>query len=818
MTFSLKLRYKSSSLELNSGNYQIMNRRMPGVFTSPVLANNQDLIGQISQGRTARNVRFKLLVQVRGTSKAVIDGRVNRMIYLLSQGDRINPTYLDFQNNIAIPSKPTFGQFARTLQVVHSHGSNFSTKHLITTLNANAVEVELDIQVLPVWTGQRQLALTATGGVNQSWEGMFEGFSRGVTVGPAITNKYTNPVFGNSTPLTGWTTNAGLISETITDKEYVLFGKTAVRITKIASSSTIFHQSLNLGNTNTHTISFFAKKHDSSAVTTSNVNVHYNGVDNSPIIVNYGNGWYRVHAVVTAVNSSVATGVRMNGSIGEALYVQGFQAEEYSRMDGPTPFCYGDRIGCSWSGTEHASTSTRTVGTLTRDVDELFSLSQGTIRMVFMAPVTYNEYNNAIGLFDWGVTSIRLLFDPTVPAWTFSDGTNTVQDSTSPNAEFSAGDIIVLHATYGPNGIKLGVNGSVTETSNFTPSGISSLTLNIGTAAAAAVYHCNGPILDFVIWDDEATSAEIDADYNNVKDSYGQESYQISLPYIHTKDGDDQIDAVHDTSNENFWLIEGVTGNRACNAIFDISTSVVNGTHYLVRSQYPYREHFDIRNTGSLAAQYYHDWQGTATGNTSGGEYLLLNMSSAQTQESDIALPEIFSGNVHYFARFRTASGTVNYSLEPTVTSAQNATTYGREIEVQGFSSFRVRYAGTLNLEPLQKVFDDQDFELEVGIRFTDNNSSKTNIHLDTVVVINGDVLKFENPTSTNIRFVIKDKQVSSNSGVVAYNRYFPTEGDAIKLIPQQRNIVWCFSELNGTSETVTMNQLFIIPSWEMPT
>ncbi|HFD38530.1 MAG TPA: LamG domain-containing protein [Anaerolineae bacterium] len=126
----------------------------------------------------------------------------------------------------------------------------------------------------------------------------------------------------------------------------------------------------------------------------------------------------------------------------------------------PTPFFYGDMPGCSWSGTAHASTSSRSAGTLKYDKATAWpGLSEGT----FMARVWLPDWDNCADyprVFQIGLAGHSTLYwQASTQNFRFGIG-GTLGSSTAQSLSGRAH----VALTWDSSAVKLYINGSLDTT------------------------------------------------------------------------------------------------------------------------------------------------------------------------------------------------------------------------------------------------------------------------------------------------------------------------------------------------------------------
>jgi len=263
----------------------------------------------------------------------------------------------------------------------------------------------------------------------------------------------TNPVFGHATWNNGWTVGVGLYGVQNTDRNFVLFGLNSGKFSCITTANGIAYQSINVGNVNVHTLSGYFKKQDGSAITSADVGFYYNATLTGVTYTAIGNGWYRISKDTAGLNSSVPTGFILL-AVGVTIYCAGFQIEEKAYA---TPLAYGDLLGCSWSGTAHASTSARVAAYARVVTTDLVNLAECTIRVVYR--YSYNTF----------VALRRIFYNATAPA-TFRafvlDTDDTLKTfvvagygtTDTTGVAVSAGAFMPVAATYSTYLVQVGAN------------------------------------------------------------------------------------------------------------------------------------------------------------------------------------------------------------------------------------------------------------------------------------------------------------------------------------------------------------------------
>ena len=168
--------------------------------------------------------------------------------------------------------------------------------------------------------------------------------------------------------------------------------------------------------------------------------------------------WATVSPVCIGAGAGIAsaqnTGVEIE-AVGVSGYLMGYQADEKAY---PTPLCWGDLMGCAWTGTAHASTSTRTAARWQQNLANCLNNAEGTIVVAWQPDRANTTYSADNYLFTTRVTEMRAYFDFTNDRWVFTDNTNTINGQAH---TFAAPAPQVLHFVFEQGSLKIYRNGSL---------------------------------------------------------------------------------------------------------------------------------------------------------------------------------------------------------------------------------------------------------------------------------------------------------------------------------------------------------------------
>lgn len=723
--------------------------------------------------------------------------------------DRRYPLHLVFCGSDSIPFEPTWGQPWRRYQIVRGRVDLPAAWGGVGRIGPLLEDAIVDTTIKPVALGNWQIVGQAQGGITEEWLGTADRHPRGLLIPEGTTNKMTNPVFGHSTWNNGWTTQASLISAENTDSEYILFEKSSALLISAGTSNIAFYQSIDVGNTNTHTLSCFVKRPGGGAVTASVCALVY-GTAQTTTYTPVGGGWYRLSCQVTGINAATPTGIRVEDQY--TIYVDGFQIEQKGNS---TPLCYGMMLDCSWSGTEHASTSSRTAARYRVPVAGIMNSGEGTISFAWRANRASSDYGGGEAIFFIvASTTWRFAFNSTTNKWRFSDGTTATESASTDS--FAEGDIIIFHVTWGAAGIKVYKNGSeVLSISTYAPPAFGTH-INIGSTAVPDTWS-RGIFLGFRIYDRAITAAQALADYNDIQqlvtggDGYGRRFDW--MPWFWTKDGDNVLDNVDDSDQDNYGVSGGIPGDLPAETEWQIQPSVKSkAAYWLGIVPAP------VDNFRPSADQHYFDIQGTADSDTSGGEARSFNIVTyefiAPAQKPENILRK---SRVHLLCRLRINVVDQVSMIMGLDYGSQNPDLLEQRI-VTAATAYRLYYLGDLVWDPPQSISDEK-LSFNVYGLFESIDTADT-VFLDYVIGWPGNLLRYSviEPSSWDTAVIREKSAYALFSGSVfsAVN----LRGDVINLHPASLNYILHIlgddDETNVSTNTATFSEISVRPRWAL--
>lgn len=596
MSFIARLRRGTHIINLNASPFTISaDFTPPNMVEIPQIAENRNRKARRT-GEQHTSQTLAIPVHVEGSSVGHIRNNVDIINTFLKDAGRADkPTYFDWRPDNYIGAEPVWGQFGsyRSLEILWGE-LEYGDQYGWWDHSKIVPDCSLNVLVGPVIEGTRQYAVSAKGGICEDWIGILDGRSRGLMIPePDATNgnKFTNPVFGNSTWSSGWTGSAGLNTQKITLPEYILHSLQSVRLTATGASGT-FYQSINVGNTNAHKISCYVKLQDGSAPAASVIKMYY-GTDLTTTYTSVGNGWYRLTASCTGVASATDAGVIVYS--GKTIFATAFQLEERAYA---TPFFYGDMLGCHWAGTAHASASHREIASVSIPAAFLTqnNLAEGTICVVWKADKASTEFTGDGYLIYDSTGRFKIYWDESAEIWHWNINTGVDEEAVSSSAtSFAAGDVIVFHFVWtATDKLKIYINGALAGTSAaYNTPGTDLATTYIGSDSTPANW-IGGTFLGISPFRIGLTLAQVQAHYNDLAPAIAADKLVASIPYIWTKDGDNIVDYIDSGAYRNIAIIGGVPGSiQAKTEIKATVAGMNNADIYIGNLDIEYRKYLD---------------------------------------------------------------------------------------------------------------------------------------------------------------------------------------------------------------------------------
>ncbi|NIO43142.1 MAG: hypothetical protein GTO41_25095, partial [Burkholderiales bacterium] len=503
-----------------------------------------------------RNWQFG--VHVTGDSEAEVRNGISALDRFLRMGTPDDPVYLHVRGSEDVAFEPLWGQYGSDLRYEIIYGSAAASREYSFGIarEGELPECRVDTLIKPMALGKRQSLAFAKGGIVEDLVGSADGLSRGVVLGGGVTNKFNNPIFGNVTAYdTAWTTGSNLVKTKITDPDFVLFGKVAVKLAAAAATLNTFTATVAHDSGVSFLLTCYAKRLDSAAVTSADLQLTYNGVTQTTNYIEIGNGWYFLWARPTTPDASEhAAGVIVK--VDRTIFVDGFQSLQSSDF---SPLIHGDLLGCSWAGTAHNSDSTRTAAHLRVPASDALEVGEGTIRVVLRSHQPTDQWVGGYGyLFAADSSGFSAWHqNDTGGNLKFYDGTNTI---TATNIDWEIGEIVILHFVWASAKLKIYVNGSEAASGGqfSPPTGDSWLYIGSSSSALNQLW---ATIMDFTTFAQDMSQAEVEADYANILEHVEDDRRLAPVPWIWTSAGDGRVENCNDSASKNYCVIGAIPGS-----------------------------------------------------------------------------------------------------------------------------------------------------------------------------------------------------------------------------------------------------------------
>ncbi len=788
-----------------------------GDFAPPVLAENVAIssgtsANQYGGGRRSRRKsmpgEYSISVAVQGGTSAQTEASVNRLIRFLRRGTPQQPVYFCWVPANAAGVEPIYGTYGRSkrVEILSFSAEKNAVYYGVGSMRNRAILLDIDAVINPP-KGWPVLAARAVGGIFEDTIGVADGQSRGTVIPPAITNKFKNPIFAHLTWNTGWTANAGIVAAKNIDKNFILFGQASAKLYATVSES--FYEVINVGNTNPHIISCYARRPDGGVIDATIATLLYNTTQTTTFTP-VGNGWYRLSASVTGVAANQAVGIKIN--LARTLYVDGFQIE--TNWAYITPLAHADMLGCAPTGVLHESSTSRTAARAYLPIGtDTFQISQGSARFVVKYDVA-NSFPDYIVYFDTRdaghTTSLYLVYEATGDTLTFTDGVNS---ATSAAQTWAVGDKVIYHVTWGPGGLFLYRNGvQIGTNATFT---IPSAGVNVFIGSSyLTTYQIPGTILGPAFFDRQLTGTEVLADYNDLAAAVADEQRIDPIFWEWDKDGDSILDNGDSGSYQNWAVFGGIPGDLPAETeLYMIASGVApDDDFYLSLLDVSIEDWLDpaflIRNGAPDAV---------TVGTTA---VSLATFSLARLQFRMIAGRQV----IPIVAGDEDGANNLSLQTKAGLASASMASEWLAASFRSSGTDRSLDEAPQIGLHNWKDRFDDllpASYTLAVMAK-RPTGSAVFNMHSVHFLFLPFVRLTNTSGSGSTSPKVYYDGKAAYEIGVVSIaDRYAIENGDqAIELVPDRLNILWVYAGKEGVlssiAETVTLSKVYVTPRWEL--
>lgn len=593
-------------LDLTTGPFRIDESfSPPSAVIEPLLGEATSVNryeGSTKLSEKAQDMHFNLPVQIRGTTNAEIQGHARRLVAFLRNGLLDNqPLYFEYRRHGDLP-EPIWGTLGlnQRFEIVHASVPGVDFRWGEGTIRDRLVIYTSRLTVKPFITGTRQLLATATGAVGEDLLGYTDGLSRGLYVLEAGDNFIDNPSFRVDTAF--WTAQSTNVIERSSDFSY--HGDYSLKCTYKGTSINLVQTDPITLTASVYTVGCFVYIPSSYDGTAPLIQaIEYAGFTLTDTIfadLTKRDQWQRMeqHFTVAAGDLVGSVVVQMGGvpTTDTFIYVDGFQVTLESPM---RQYFDGDSLGGSWAGTRHDSRSTIVDGVARLDVAEIgMDTAAFTIRLICRCyrGTAHNHQNRPRQYFSLnGTNELQLTFSSAAGVFELEDATNNALSSSG--RTYAEGDIQILHAVAGQNGLALYLDGVSIGTDTAYIIVIGTVFLYLGADPAGIVFS-DVSFMDCTIWNHEMTAAEVSDDYDAVSPAAAASVIAGPVPWLHTRDSAGNVDNVwyDDETKQNFAVIGGIPGTDEAeiNLEMDMGTSWTNNRIWL--SRLATNEYFHPRN------------------------------------------------------------------------------------------------------------------------------------------------------------------------------------------------------------------------------
>lgn len=828
----------SDELDFTTGNLSIKT----GTFTPPEYGlrpniSSLTLINIVDD--SPRRLPFEIVIQVDTEQEGRFEGR-RIADFLRRSGNPDNPLYLAYKPNSDVDFEPSTGQIGASIFYPVIHGfANVGGLYSESDMKTKGWFLPVNLTIHPYALGLPEIFWSATGGIILDQK---EGRPNGFIVPEATTNKMTNPGFSHDIYDNGWTKASSTVYQKTIDPNHIRYGISSISIAAVAATNNTLTQSINVGNTNIHTMSARVRLIDGGTVSSTYCQLYYDSAQTTVFTQDPTDSdwWILETQGITGIASAKATGLVIKNGYG--IIVDFVQIEEKAFR---TPWCAGSMLGCTWSTVstagQHNSTSVRTVGRIREATDDMLNIEQGTI---FMA--VRMAYANDDGPFaaadctffadSTADTKFFIEWDLSTTDWRMGDGTNQAQGASD---TWPTGDIKVLVGTWSTaNGLKLFV-GDTTSLDTDTPYATAAYTAvafqtngYIGSDSTPAAHH-NSTFLAFGIFDRELTPTQIQNIYANVRPQLASGEAVNDIPWRWTSIGND-VTVNHDdadSGDDNYVVVGGVPGGLAAEAYFAGTASV--GWNVFDRISVAYLSAFTTDSVPLPVLFNVFDSADTvAAGNSSGG-YLETSVSTsaqdiflAQERVADMMASAFFRGKTaRVYVRLYDSGS--NLQVRFYLSDGGGLNTYSKWRAISSTTAFEWFSCEPLGVAGVETFIMDHADRPE-NIRWAmeaKRTSGTANMRMDFAIMLpESDIAVLTDPsTDTGVKgFILKGRQARTYSVATEILPRVPLQvfGGPIELEPQVPAYVWFLmgspDATQVISHALTHTVTSVVPRWPL--
>jgi hypothetical protein len=428
-------------------------------------------------------------------------------------------------------------------------------------------------------------------------------------------------------------------------------------------------------------------------------------------------------------------------------------------------------------------------------------------------PSTYgtNQY-----LFDCG--DFEAYYQASDDKIYFTDGTNTISTAAQ---TFSAGDLVVLHFVVGPASMKIYKNGIEAATGSAYVPILESTSFYLGTAAAG-VTPCSATFLDFTIWNEQATAAQVLSDYADVNeqisggDGFGQRLNAI--PWLWVEDGN-ALDMYQDSTHMDAAILGGIPGDVAAETLWSVEAPTTGNRSLLMALN-------NSRIPLNLREEFY-DLSGTVVAGALGGEVTRTSVNTTAVSFPGSSLLNLYYVKDAYYGKpcylfgvIADAGSNLTARLKMQLSTA--FILYGDYKAIGADATRRQFLVGPIELPEgadLVQNWTGRVTVLDFYIEFVRTADGAANVDVDWLRLLTGKVAYCVVNHASSQSFFISGGRCQAMELALSYQtEECLYQGDILDLEPSQYNYLTLLSgDLAGavTNAEETNVKYWVTPRWE---
>jgi hypothetical protein len=804
MTAEIKLTRGNTSLNLTEAPYSV------GMDFAPPAVNPTYNIGSgTSANRTgggklisyrANNRQFTFSVRLLA-SDINAAGAYARRVSSFLETKTADALYLEYRENSSIPV-PIWGQFGAPIRYEIVTEIVGSPNEQYTNTTGRGFFLPITLEISPYAEGLLNGVMNSSGAVYQDNLGTINGFTRGLRVCEATTNKLVSP-----TSFIIETVANGNFYRNYEFPQYLWPGDTISGgyVTATAANCTLT-KTINVGNTNSHTFAFYVCRTDFEPVTVADCAVYY-AATKSSIYTAEGNGIYRVEWTGAGIASNQSAGLKIEN--GRSLYILGGQIEEKAYH---TPLAEAKQLGCV--GASSAVAAVRTAGWCHTPVGPyVISGSNigshgndygGAASIVWRPDYANTAAGDRYLLSTFNPPNAQFYFNATDDKFYLSDGTNSISSAAQTFAEH---DVLALVITWGETGLNIYKNGANIAT------GASYRGISFGTSPVflgsndTPANHAGGVFMGFDMYGEELTAAQVTAMYQTMQPIIASDNAVSLIPTATSVTGAQSSGQTlyysEDATHSNNTVVHGVPGSAAARTVISINPT---GAEYNAKGHYISLINMPLnRFARALLLNYTESANGTGAATSSGAYYEDVSVGSAADVEiKGLYIAQQLAGrDLFVVFRFNDAGANLTTWIKTTADiSFANAARATNDL-----TAFTFEKTNQFSVIPYQdRMIDVLPFAGNSnGLTYTlmgrRTTGGASNVSFDFAVALSKPCMKI-NPVYQafdDVDLVVYDSKRRKVAGFNSSSQYIadvPFAGDVIEVIPNEYNmIIHCLGE-----------------------